>query len=68
MKISTKDQYEALTSALLEAGYTVDTVYEALENAGFSVQIKEDLYEGIYVSRVIAMMHNSKAKAQPLQL
>lgn len=68
MKISTKDQYEALTSALLTAGYTVDTVYEALEQAGFSVQIKDDLYEGIYVSRVIAMMHNAKPKAKPLTL
>lgn len=69
MKISTTAQYETLTAALSEAGYTVDTVYEALEESGFSVDLGEEVYEGIYVSRVIAMMHNSaKPKAKPLKL
>jgi hypothetical protein len=66
MKISTKAHYDRLTTALLKAGYTTDTVYEALEAAGFSAEIEGDLYEGIYVSRVIAMMHEtSEAKAKP---
>ena len=70
MKISTTTQYEALVAALQEAGYTVDTVYEALENAGFSVEIQGELYEGIYASRVIAMMHASRQRAEikPLRL
>lgn len=70
MKISTTAQYETLTAALLEAGYTTDTVYEALESAGFTVDIKGEVYEGIYVSRVIAMMHSSRTKAsiKPLKL
>jgi hypothetical protein len=66
MKISTKAQYSHLTTALLNAGYTTDTVYEALEAAGFSAEIEDNLYEGIYVSRVIAMMHEaSEAKPKP---
>lgn len=66
MKISTKAHYDHLTTALLNAGYTTATVYEALEAAGFSVEIEDNLYEGIYVSRVIAMMHEaSEAKAKP---
>lgn len=64
MRITTTEQYRALTDALVQAGYTVDTVYEALKNAGFSVDLKGEVYEGIYVSRVIAMMHNSS----PLKL
>lgn len=57
MKISTTKQYVKLTKALLKKGYTTDTVYEALEDAGFSVSLKGETYEGIYASRVIAMMH-----------
>jgi hypothetical protein len=70
MKISTTAQYETLTAALLDAGYTTDDVYEALEGSGFSVEVKDDLYEGIYASRVIAMMHASRQRAEikPLRL
>lgn len=69
MKISSKEQYETVVDALRKKGYTVDTVYEALESAGFNVQIKGELYEGIYASRVIAMMHSrSKASVKPLKL
>lgn len=69
MKISTTAQYETLTAALLDAGYTTETVYAALEDSGFSVDLGDELYEGVYVSRVIAMMHNSaKPKAKPLKL
>ncbi len=76
MKISTTEQYVKLTKALLKKGYTVDTVYEALESAGFSVSLKGETYEGIYASRVLAMMHDPKAlkkakkskKAKPLEL
>lgn len=77
MKISTKAQYSHLTTALLNAGYTTDTVYEALEAAGFSAEIEDKLYEGIYVSRVKAIMYETleaeaeakpKAEVKPLQL
>lgn len=69
MKISTTEQYKLVTAALSEAGYTVDTVYQALKDAGFSVQIKDDVYEGIYASRVLAIMHNPQPQAaEPLKL
>jgi hypothetical protein len=70
MKIKTKEQYETVAHALSEAGYTVDTVYQALKDAGFSVQIKDDVYEGIYASRVLAIMHNPQqsSTAEPLKL
>jgi hypothetical protein len=64
MKISTKAQYELLTSALCNAGYTVDTVYDAVEAGGFSVDLGDVVYEGIYVSRILAIMHKAnEAKA-----
>lgn len=69
MKIRTGEEYETLTAALTAAGYTIDTVYEALEKSGFSVDLGEEVYEGIYVSRVIAIMRNSpKPTAKPLKL
>ena len=69
MKIRTGEEYETLTAALTAAGYTIDTVYKALEESGFSVDLGEEVYEGIYVSRVIAIMRNSpKPTAKPLKL
>lgn len=65
----TKKQYEKIAKALLKAGYTVDTVYEALEKSGFNVELKGKSYEGVYASRVIAIMHDKgKASAEPLKL
>jgi hypothetical protein len=69
MKISTTEQYKLVTAALLKAGYTPDTVYEALEAAGFSIELGDNVYEGVYASRIIAMMHNyNKPAAKPLKL
>lgn len=66
MKIS-NEQYDVVVSALKAKGYTVDTVYEALKQSGFSVKINGELYERIYAARVIAMMHSAGDKA-PLEL
>ena len=77
MKIYTKANYVHLTKALLKAGYTVDTVFEALEATGFSAEVEGNLYEGIYVNRVKAIMYEAleaeaeakpKAEVKPLQL
>lgn len=53
-----KDDYEVIVNRLMKAGYTVETVYEALESAGFSVEIDGEVYNDIFASRVLAMMHS----------
>jgi len=62
MKISTNAQYKQVVKSLRKKGYTAADVFPVLEEAGFSVQIKKPkaLYEGIYASRVIAMMHHAE--------
>lgn len=67
MKITTKAQYDALTDALISKGYTPETVYPVLKNAGFTVKLKGEVLEGIYASRVIALMH-AKSDQTPLEL
>ncbi len=69
MKISTTAQYEELTAALQVAGYNIENVYEALEGAGFSVDIAGTVYEKIYASRVLAIMRsNPVGNVAPLKL
>ena len=64
----TAKQYAKIVAKLLKAQFTVDTVYDALEAAGFEVELKGKTYS-IYASRVIAMMHEAKEKdSSPLQL
>ena len=62
------EQYNDIAKALLAKGYTVDTVYPALEAAGFQVTLKRKTYEGIYVSRIIAIMHKTDGDKAPLKL
>lgn len=53
----TKENYEAIATKLLEKGYTVDTVYEALEKTNFRIKFEGEVHS-IYASRVIAIMHS----------
>ena len=63
-----KAQYEKVASKLLKKGYTVDTIYEALQSANFQVKLEGEVYS-IYASRVIAIMHNaSEANEEALDL
>ena len=55
----TKNDYVVIAKAFKKAGYTAETVYEALESAGYSVEIEGCVYDGVYASRVMAIMHNS---------
>jgi hypothetical protein len=67
MKLTKKD-YNKIVKALTKAGYKAEDVYPALEQSGFAVSIKGKVYEGIYASRVIAMMHQQQEKAIALEL
>ena len=54
-----KAQYETIATKLLEKGYTVSAVYEALEKTNFKIKLEGTVYS-IYASRVIAIMHSLK--------
>lgn len=64
MKATTNDHYNIITDALISKGFNPTTAYQALEGAGFQVQINGVLYTGIYASRVIAKMHERTEKPQ----
>ena len=67
MKLTDKD-YEKIVKALLKAGYTVDTVFEALKGSGFKVKVKKKTYTGIYAARVLAKMHEQNEGGDALEL
>ena len=58
-----KAQYEAIATKLLAKGYTVETIYEALEQANFKIKHEGEIYS-IYASRVIAIMHSLKENTE----
>lgn len=52
-----KVQYEEVAAKLLQKGYTVDTIYEALEKANFQLKHEGEIYS-VYAARIIAIMHS----------
>ena len=72
MKLS-KEDYDVISKALHAKGFTPErdsenSVFTALEACGFQVEIKKKIYDGIKVSRVIALMHELKDKKAVLKL
>jgi hypothetical protein len=64
----TSQDYKLVVTRLIAKGYTAETAYPALEACGFTVEIEGVTYEGIYASRVIAMMHEQVTKPKALVL
>jgi hypothetical protein len=66
----TSADYEIIAKAFINKGVKPKKVYPMLEEAGFEVEIKGQLYSGIYISRVMAVMYSIKGKGtgKPLKL
>ena len=63
----TAKQYAKIAAKLTKKGFTAETVYPALEKAGFKVKLKGETYS-VYASRVIAMMHETGESSDALEL
>ena len=63
----TDEEYNEIATKLQAKGYTTDTVYKALEAAGFKVKVNGQT-KSVYASRVIAIMHDSKDSGNAIEL
>lgn len=73
MSLTTSD-YKVIANRLLAKGFSVSTdettakLFNTLKDAGFCVIIDGVEYEGVFASRVIAVMHDMSEKSKPLEL
>ena len=63
----TDEEYNEIATKLEAKGFTTDTVYKALEGAGFKVKVNGQT-KSVYASRVIAIMHGNKEGGNALEL
>ena len=67
MKTLTNKDYEKIADALLRKGFTVETVYAALESANFKVKFEGELHK-VYASRILAIMHSWEDQQEVIDL
>lgn len=67
MKTLTNKDYEKIADKLLRKGFTVETVYDALEKANFRLKYEGEVYS-VYASRILAIMHSWEDQQEVIDL